>query len=80
MNNFKCTNCNKDIIVKSGEPGNSSGLLLKSKLIFLNDNGEILCKCKSCKSIIALPFTFENIDTNINKKDQSPRLEEQQAS
>ena len=53
---FKCPNCNRDIVVVNKLEKSGKGLVIKNiKLVFLNDNGEILIKCSSCKEISTIP-------------------------
>jgi hypothetical protein len=58
-NKFECPHCNKTIIESNQKTlsSNDNDLIIKSKLIFLNEDGKVLCKC-SCKKIISLPLDF----------------------
>ena len=60
---FECPECGKELV--AADEG-SPGLVIKSKLVFLNDAGEVLCKCKKCKTISALPLTFKTENSSIS--------------
>lgn len=68
LNNYNCPNCNKTIIEKNNYNFLSEDIIIKSKLVFLNRDGKILCKCSSCKKIISLPLDFSKQESKINLK------------
>jgi len=53
---FKCPNCEKSIIVQSNVVQGDT--IIKSRLVFLNKDKNVLCKCNNCKKIISLPLSF----------------------
>ena len=53
---FKCPSCGKPIVEENENSVN--GMVIKSRLVFLNENGEVLCKCMQCKTVVALPLNF----------------------
>jgi len=63
---FDCPYCNKTIIEKNQNNILSKDIIIKSKLIFLNEDGNILGKCSSCKKLISLPLMFNEKDKFIN--------------
>jgi hypothetical protein len=64
---FVCPDCGKTIIDINDKNFSKNDLIIKSRLIFLNDNGEVFCRCV-CKSIINLPLSFINKNKKIVKK------------
>ena len=65
MNEFKCPVCNKTIIENNLKNNKSENdLIIKSRLIFLNSDGEVLCRCLECKSMVGLPLEFIKKSTN----------------
>lgn len=65
-NKYKCPECGKTIIENNIE--NQNNLIIKSRLVFLNENGEILCRCLDCKSIVNLPLNFMKSSQAIQQK------------
>lgn len=65
---YKCPNCDKTIIENNQKNFLSKDLIIKSKLIFLNEDGKVLGKCSSCKKIISLPLDFSQSEQQINLK------------
>lgn len=59
---FICPNCEKEIISKNSI---DDGIIIKSKLIFLNSNGETYCRCKNCKQVVSLPLIFNKYQNKI---------------
>jgi len=55
----KCNKCGKYIFQKSNNP-DCKGSVIKSKLVFLNEDGSILCKCPYCKEISPIPLKYSN--------------------
>ena len=57
--NFLCPSCGKEIISANKEDGSQAGdRVLKSRLVFLNNDGNLLCKCGECRKVVALPMAF----------------------
>jgi len=54
---YKCSNCGKDIIVQSNVI--QGDMIIKSRLVFLNQDGNVLCRCTNCKKIVSLPLDFK---------------------
>ncbi len=67
MNKFECPSCQKTIIESNQNNFLSNDLIIKSKLIFLNEDGKVLCKCNSCKKIISLPLDFNKTTNKIEE-------------
>ena len=61
-NKFNCKHCGKEIMAKSlGIEKSSSGLVIKNvKLVFFTNNGEVLIKCKGCKSVTPVPLKYNH--------------------
>jgi DNA-directed RNA polymerase subunit RPC12/RpoP len=57
MEKYKCPNCDKTII-ENNQESFTNDIIIKSKLVFLNEDGKILCKCSNCKKTISLPLDF----------------------
>jgi hypothetical protein len=58
-NKFVCPECGKTIIEKNLKNiTEADDLVIKSRLVFLNNNGEILCRCLECKHLTTLPLNF----------------------
>lgn len=57
MEKYNCPYCKKTIL-ENNQNNISNDLIIKSKLVFLNEDGNILAKCTCCKKIIALPLDF----------------------
>lgn len=53
-----CVNCGKELLADNGIEGHGSGLVLKSRLVFLNNDGQVLARCKNCKGLSPVPLTF----------------------
>ena len=66
LESYNCPKCNKELI--SENKLQKSGIVIKSKLVFLNGNGEILCRCKECKTVVPLPLIFNKYQNNINQE------------
>lgn len=65
---FKCPHCDKEVIannLKQDEVNND--IVIKARLIFLNEDGNILCRCSNCKKIISLPLTFNSKENNVER-------------
>lgn len=60
---YNCPKCNKEIISENSLK--KSGIVIKSKLVFLDDNGNTFCRCKECKEIVPLPLHFNKYQNNI---------------
>jgi len=59
---YNCPKCDKELLSKNNII--KSGLVIKSKLVFLNPNGDVMCRCKRCKSVVALPILFNQFKSN----------------
>jgi len=66
IDSFNCPKCNREII--SNNNLQKSGIVIKSKLVFLNEDGNILARCKNCKSIIPLPLIYNKYQNDIKEK------------
>lgn len=59
MEPFKCPHCNKVIIEKNlKDETKPNDIIIKSRLVFLNEDGNVLCRCPDCKKIVGLPLNF----------------------
>lgn len=56
--NYSCPHCKKKLVEGNKKTPDSSGLIIKSRLVFLNDNGQVLCKCVQCHNVVGLPLNF----------------------
>jgi len=54
----KCPKCGKIIVEKNYNRITDKNRIIKSRLIFLNDDGTVMGRCLECKTIISLPFIF----------------------
>lgn len=54
---FDCPFCGKTLIESNQKSFSPRDLIIKSKLVFLNEDGKILCKCV-CKKVVSLPLNF----------------------
>lgn len=62
MKKYLCPICEKSVIEETNEDKKlvmKSGHVIKSKIIFLNDDGSVNLKCKHCDSIIKIPVKME---------------------
>ena len=57
---YDCPHCKKGIVESNSVDKNAklNDLVIKSRLVFLNGDGNVLCKCGNCKKLIALPLSF----------------------
>jgi len=58
MKNFDCPVCNKPILEHNEKDEN--GFVIKSRLVFLDDKGHVLCKCFQCKNVVPLPLLMKS--------------------
>ena len=54
---YNCPQCGKEVLAKSTN-NETQGLVIKSKLTFIDEDGKVLCRCKNCKNIIGLPLSI----------------------
>jgi predicted RNA-binding Zn-ribbon protein involved in translation (DUF1610 family) len=67
LERYECPNCQKEILQPiNKEKSKSDGTVIKSKLVFINEDGTVMGKCKSCKKIIPLPFNFKKNEQKEN--------------
>ena len=59
---YKCPQCGYEVFVQNE---NKDGIVIKSKLTFISEDGNLMCRCKQCKNVIGLPMQI--IDFNILK-------------
>lgn len=67
---FKCPHCGKGVI-ESNDRDDGAGkgdLVIKSRLVFLNDDGNVLARCAECKKVIALPLNFSEKTNSLQVK------------
>ena len=62
--NYRCPKCDRELISNNNNL-QKSGIVIKSKLVFLDDSGSIFCRCKDCKNIITLPLVFNKYQNSI---------------
>jgi uncharacterized protein with PIN domain len=55
-NKTLCEHCKKELLSEISE--DDKGLVIKSRLIFLNEDGQVFARCKNCKKLTTLPLTF----------------------
>lgn len=55
---YECPSCGNILIENNKNTFLINDLIIKSKLVFLNEDGKVLCKCSQCKKIISLPLDF----------------------
>ena len=68
---FECPHCNKKIIEDNDRPGaTGSDIVIKSRLVFLNDDGNILARCPECKEIVGLPLNFVKSSQTISPQEK----------
>jgi hypothetical protein len=59
MNDYNCPKCNKTLICENDKNEiKESGIILKSRLVFISDEGDLMCRCLNCKAIIELPMNM----------------------
>ena len=57
---FECPVCHKPIISNNQNDMTKSGdLVIRSRLVFMNEDGNVLCRCSDCKNVVALPISFK---------------------
>ena len=67
MNDYKCPKCGKTILTKNNEDAiYGQGIILKSRLVFIGDDGCVMARCLECKTILNLPVNL-NIKNNLQK-------------
>lgn len=64
---FECPSCKKVLMENNKKQFFDEDIIIKSKLIFLNEDGKVLCKC-TCKKIVALPLDFQKSIKTISLK------------
>jgi hypothetical protein len=52
--NKACPRCGKNLVSDNRE--GFGGLVLKSRLTFIDDKGNILVRCAECKTLVSLPL------------------------
>jgi len=57
---YNCPQCGKEVLAQNNNEEPESGLVIKSKLTFIDENGDIMCRCKKCHNIINLPLQIIN--------------------
>ena len=62
---YKCPKCGKQILEENEK--DNTGIIIKSRLVFLNENGEVLCKCLQCKTLVPLPLNFIKSSNTISE-------------
>jgi hypothetical protein len=79
-NEIKCICCEKTLVSENKKIEKSQkhvGMIMKNiRLVFLNDDGSVMVKCKGCKSVNAVPLTFKNTGEYIEPK-SSDKTEDQ---
>lgn len=63
MKEVKCSHCGKVIITNNKE--HSGDIIIKSRLVFLNEDGNVLCRCLQCKKPTSLPLNFVKSSNSI---------------
>ena len=53
---FECPHCNNNIV--DNNKNRTGDLIIKSRLVFLNEDGNIMCRCQKCKKVVGLPLNF----------------------
>jgi len=53
---YKCPHCGSNIVDNSNIT--SKEIVIKSRLVFLNNDGNVLGRCLKCKNVVALPLSF----------------------
>jgi hypothetical protein len=62
---FECPHCNSNIV--DDNKNKAGDLIIKSRLVFLNEDGNILCRCQNCKKIVGLPLNFTKASKTIKE-------------
>ena len=57
MNEIKCNKCGKEILCKNMKE--EKGFVLKSRLVFINEDMTITGVCGRCKNIIKIPIAYK---------------------
>lgn len=66
---FECPHCKKEILTNnSGNETKNGDIVIRSRLVFLNSDGNILCRCLNCKKVVGLPLTFTSSEAKIAQK------------
>ena len=70
-NEYNCPICGNPIVVKNTKSSfkTRNDIVIKSRLVFLNEDGNILCRCQKCKNVVALPLHFNKSLREISKKE-----------
>lgn len=58
---YSCPQCGKEIVSKNNNAETNNGIVIKSKLTFIDEEGSIMCRCKNCKNVIALPLKITSL-------------------
>jgi len=67
---FECPHCKKQILENNVKQFKNTGdIVIKSRLVFLNEDGNVLCRCQQCKQVISLPLTFNKEEDSIQRKE-----------
>ena len=66
--NYKCPKCSKEIIADNKNDLTDNNIVIKSKLVFLNDDGNVMCRCPQCKKVVGLPLNFMKSSNSIQEK------------
>ena len=67
---YNCPHCGKSVIENNDreDGAGKNDLVIKSRLVFLNEDGNVLARCPDCKKIIGLPLNFTETKNSINTK------------
>lgn len=65
--NFNCPICKKNIVMNNGK--GQDGIVLKSRLVLLNDDGKVMARCSGCKKIIGVPLKFNGSTETVQQKE-----------
>ena len=63
---FKCPNCESNIV--DNNKNRNGDLIIKSRLVFLNEDGNVMCRCQKCKRVVGLPLNFIKSSKTIKEK------------
>lgn len=66
---YNCPHCDKTIIENNKNNFLNNDLIIKSNLVFLNEDGKVLCKCSGCKKTISLPLDYCKSTNKINENE-----------
>ena len=65
---FVCPSCKKVLIEKNINSTSKNNLVIKSRLVFLNETGEVLGRCLHCKKTVLFPLNFLSKSLVLEKK------------